>query len=120
MPSYHATRYPSRERGAPSERVDLGIATTVATIYHPVRFASRTATSDVLSGGRFVAGFGTGSRPPESDAFDVPIDERIPRTTEAVEVVRWLWSETRLTHEGEHVSFADLAIRPLRPDVRSH
>lgn len=97
---------------ARTERIDLGTAITVAPIHHPVRFASRTATLDVLSGGRFVAGFGTGGRPPEFDAFDVPIDERIPRTTEAVEVVRRLWSEPRVSHEGTHFSFADLAIHP--------
>ena len=44
------------------------------------------------------------------------MSERVSRFTEAVDVIRRLWSEDRVTHSGRHWQFSDAAIapRPLR------
>jgi alkanesulfonate monooxygenase SsuD/methylene tetrahydromethanopterin reductase-like flavin-dependent oxidoreductase (luciferase family) len=46
----------------------------------------------------------------------VPLSERVSRFTEAVEIIRRLWSEDRVTHSGRHWQFSEAAIapRPLR------
>ena len=38
--------------------------------------------------------------------------ERVSRFTEAVEIIRRLWSEDRVTHSGRHWQFSDVAIAP--------
>lgn len=100
---------------AMAERTDdlrLGTAISVAPLHHPVRYAARTATIDVLSGGRFVGGFGTGGLPHEFAAFEVPLAERISRTTETVEVVRRLWTEDRVDHDGEFFHLDGVSLHP--------
>jgi alkanesulfonate monooxygenase SsuD/methylene tetrahydromethanopterin reductase-like flavin-dependent oxidoreductase (luciferase family) len=44
------------------------------------------------------------------------MSERVSRFTEAVEIIRRLWSEDRVTHSGRHWQFRDATIapRPLR------
>lgn len=96
-----------------TDRVDLGTAIAIAPLHHPVRFAARAATIDALSGGRFVAGFGTGGgRATEYSAFDVADATAIQRTTETVELIQRLWAEDGVSHDGAHYSVADVTLHP--------
>ena len=69
-----------------------------------------------LAGGKFLLGVGLGYRTEEYQIFGVPMSERVRRFTEAVDIIRRLWSEDRVTHSGRHWQFSDAAIapRPLR------
>jgi alkanesulfonate monooxygenase SsuD/methylene tetrahydromethanopterin reductase-like flavin-dependent oxidoreductase (luciferase family) len=67
---------------------------------NPVHVAEEAATLDVLTGGNFILGVGLGYRPPEFEAFGIPLAERAPRFTEAVGLMRRLWTEERVSHKG--------------------
>jgi len=84
---------------------------------NPVHVAEEAATLDVLTGGNFILGVGLGYRPPEFEAFGVPLAERAPRFTEAVGLMRRLWSEERVSHKGRFytVSDAGISLKPVRP-----
>src|SRR5690349_4678163 len=84
---------------------------------NPVHVAEEAATLDVLTGGKFILGVGLGYRQPEFDAFGIPLAERAPRFNEAIGLIRRLWREDRVTHQGRFyvVNDAGIGVKPLRP-----
>jgi alkanesulfonate monooxygenase SsuD/methylene tetrahydromethanopterin reductase-like flavin-dependent oxidoreductase (luciferase family) len=95
---------------------NVRIATTVLEVplYHPVALAEELATLDILSGGRLVAGLGSGYRPEEFVAFGVDRSQRLGMLEESVGLMKRLWTEEVVTHTGEHWTLE--GVRPhLRP-----
>jgi G6PDH family F420-dependent oxidoreductase len=72
---------------------------------HPAVIAQATATSsNMLPGGRFRFGVGTGEALNEHILGDrwPPADVRLDMLAEAVEVIRALWTGEDVTHRGDH------------------
>jgi len=90
----------------------IGTNLILLPLHNPIEIAEIGAFMDLVTGGRFLLGLGLGYRPEEFAIFGVPIEERASRLTEGVEIIRRLWTEDRVTHEGRHWKFADVAIRP--------
>ena len=96
-----------------TERIELGTAVYLLPLRHPTTTAKVTSTLDVLSGGRLALGVGVGGEfPPEFDACGVPVDERGSRADESIEVLRRLWSEDGVVHEGRHFRFGPVSLDP--------
>ena len=74
-----------------TERVRLGTVVMSAS-YRPPAVAAKMATIvDVISGGRFILGLGSGSDVPEHRAYDIPFPgpaERTERLSEALGTIR--------------------------------
>lgn len=85
---------------ARTERIRLGFGVFLLPLAHPVALAEELATLDVLSGGRLIAGFGTGYRSVEYRAMGVPYEERFKRFEEYVHVIRALWGGEEVTMSG--------------------
>ncbi len=103
---------------AVTERVRLCTGVYLVPLRHPTTTAKVTSTLDVLSGGRLTLGVGVGGEfPPEFEAAGVPVAERGSRTDEGIEILRRLWSEDGVVHEGRHFRFGPvtLAPKPLQP-----
>ena len=72
---------------------------------HPVMLAKDTATMDILSGGRFELGIGTGWIKHQYVAAGIPYDSariRVDRFEEAIHVIKGCWSGAPFTFEGDH------------------
>ena len=95
-----------------AEGLWIGTNVTLLPLHNPVELAEAGAFLDVITGGKFLLGVGLGYRPEEYQIFGVPMSERVSRFNEAVEIVRRLWSEDRVTHSGRHWQFSDIAIAP--------
>lgn len=96
-----------------TERITLGTAVYLLPLRHPTTTAKVTSTLDVLSGGRLALGVGVGGEfPPEFEASGVPVAERGPRADEAIEILRKLWKEDGVAHEGKHFRFGPISIDP--------
>jgi alkanesulfonate monooxygenase SsuD/methylene tetrahydromethanopterin reductase-like flavin-dependent oxidoreductase (luciferase family) len=82
-----------------------------------VHLAEEAATLDVLTGGNYILRLGLGYRKPEFEAFGTPLAERAPRFSEAIALMRRLWTEERVTHKGKFycVDDAGLSLKPVRP-----
>jgi probable F420-dependent oxidoreductase len=105
---------------AVTERVKLGTAVYLLPLRHPVVTAKLFAGLDHVSGGRLIFGVGVGGEfAKEFEACGVPPGERGSRTDEGLEIIRRLWSETRVTHEGRHHRFRDVTLEPP-PVQRPH
>ncbi len=98
---------------AATERVRLCTGIYLAPLRHPTTTAKVASTLDVLSGGRLTLGVGVGGEfPPEFEACGVPVAERGPRTDEAIEVMRALWSRDGAEYHGEHFDFGPIDMNP--------
>ena len=100
---------------AASTTLRLGTAVMAAPTRSPVVLAKQAATLDVLAGGRLTLGLGSGWLPEEFAAVGVPIEERMPRLEEAVEVLRTLWSEPVASFDGRFTRFKDVVSSPKPP-----
>jgi len=68
---------------------------------HPAVLAREAVTLDQASGGRFELGIGAGSVPEEFETFGIsPIDKRVSRLAETLEVLKLLWSGERVDYDG--------------------
>lgn len=91
----------------------LGVSVLVVTYQHPVVLAKRIATLDRLSGGRTVIGVGLGDHIQEARALGVDIERRSAIATEAIEVMRTLWTaDERASFDGRFFSFRDIDPKP--------
>jgi len=97
---------------AEAEGLWFGTNVALLPLHNPVELAEAGAFLDVITGGKFLLGVGLGYRPEEYQIYGVPMSERVSRFTEAVEIIRRLWSEDRVTHSGRHWQFSDVAIAP--------
>jgi coenzyme F420-dependent glucose-6-phosphate dehydrogenase len=107
--------------GAKTERVTLGTSVVTPTFrYHPSVVAQATATLAMLFPDRVVLGVGTGESLNEVPAtgFAWPgFKERQARLKEAIQLMKRLWSEERVSFAGEyyHTDRATLYDRPAVP-----
>ena len=70
---------------------------------HPVVMAQTLATLDILSGGNLIIGVGEGSTQKDFDAVGLPFEDRRRRLNEAVPLLRRLFTEEHVTHQGDHI-----------------
>jgi probable F420-dependent oxidoreductase len=98
---------------AVTERVRLCTGVYLMPLRHPTITAKVTSTLDVLSGGRLTLGIGVGGEfPPEFEASGVPVAERGARTDEGIQLLRRLWTEDDVAHDGKSFSFGKVSLAP--------
>jgi probable F420-dependent oxidoreductase len=94
-------------------RLKLGTSVLVLPGRNPVLLAKELATLDRLSNGRLLPAFGLGAVDPrEQQAFGVSREERAARFDEALPLIRRLWTEDRVTHQGPFVELDRVDVRP--------
>jgi coenzyme F420-dependent glucose-6-phosphate dehydrogenase len=102
-------------------RAALGTSVLTPTLrYHPTIVAQAFATLDDLAPGRIFLGIGTGEALNETPALDLewpPFRERSARLEEAVDLIRRLWTEERVTFEGRYYRTRNATVydRPSTP-----
>ena len=103
-----------------SDRLKFGTSVLQLPIRNPVVLAKELATLDYLSNGRFLPAIGLGQEDPrEYEACGVSKANRGRRTDEAMTVMRRLWSENSVTHEGEFYTLHDVTVEPKPVQVPS-
>jgi dimethylsulfone monooxygenase len=104
---------------AKTNRVKLTHMTLIPTFRNPAVLAKMAATLDLLSGGRLILNLGAGWYRREFEAFNLPWEghrERIQREREAIAIIRALWTEGEVSHQGKYYSLdkATLFPKPLQ------
>ena len=99
-----------------AEGMVIGPNIRILPLLNPVLAAEEAATMDLLTGGNYVLGVGLGYREEEFAAFGIPLSERAPRMVEQLALMRRLWTEDRVTHQGRFYAVdAALGCRPVTP-----
>ena len=96
-----------------SQRMKFGTSVLAMPVRNPVVLAKQIATLDFLSQGRMLPAVGLGQEEPEEyEACGVSKEGRGPRTEEAIRLMRRLWEEDNVTHEGEFFTCHNISITP--------
>ena len=96
-----------------SPSMKFGTSVLAMPLRNPVVLAKQVATLDFLSQGRFFPAVGLGQEDPEEyEACGVPKEDRAKRTDEAIALMRRLWQEHSVTHEGEFYTCHNVSITP--------
>ena len=95
-----------------TRRLRLGCVVFVSTLYSPVHLAKSLSTLDQLSRGRIEIGVGTGGRDRPFAAFGVDPRRYVARFTEGIELMKALWTQPRITFDGEFWQLQDEAMEP--------
>jgi probable F420-dependent oxidoreductase len=98
---------------ARTSKIKLGTSVQVLPGRSPARLAKAWATLDVLSGGRALPAFGLGiAQPVEQQAFGVERSERASIFDEALPLMRRLWEEDAVDHDGAHFHYSGMTVLP--------
>ncbi len=96
-----------------SQRLTFGTAVFLLPLRHPTLVAKQVATLDHLTEGRLIFGTGVGGEfPNEFAACGVPVTERGARMSEAIEVLRKLWTGEAVSHDGPFYAFPEVRLEP--------
>jgi probable F420-dependent oxidoreductase len=97
---------------ARTQRLRVGTSVILLPLHHPVRVAEDVITLDLVSKGRVVLGVGIGYQPADFRAFAVPMEDRMARFEESVEILRLCWAGEPFSFRGKHFTLEDVQIRP--------
>ncbi len=96
-----------------TERLKLGTSVQVLPGRNPVLLAKAWASLDRLSGGRTLPAFGLGNPvAAEHQAFGVARDARAAIFDEALPLLRRLWTEDRVDHDGPRFHYEAITVHP--------
>jgi probable F420-dependent oxidoreductase len=97
---------------AQTSKVRLGQAVMLSAYLNPVLLAKAAGTIDVLSGGRFSLGMSIGGTEAEYRSIGVPMNQRVGRLMESIEIMRRLWREDNVAFEGRYNTIEKGTINP--------
>ena len=100
---------------AVTTKIRLGVSVIVLPMQHPIHVAHQMATLDYLSNGRAILGAGLG-RDDHYAQFQVSREHRVRRFRESVELIKALWTESKVNYQGSiyHVDGATMALKPVQ------
>lgn len=98
---------------ARTERLKVGMSVMVLPGRNPVVLAKSIASLDRLSNGRVLPAFGLGvANSAEHQAFGVERTDRGGWFNEALPLLRRLWAEDHVSHQGKRFRLQDVSIEP--------
>ncbi|MFF7750630.1 LLM class F420-dependent oxidoreductase [Streptomyces sp. NPDC007971] len=103
---------------AATERARLGSSVLIAPLHQPFQLAKALASLDAASGGRVLAGFGTGWSVDEYAAAGIrPMEERGRVLDEIIGVCRAVWGPDPVVYDGSITKIASAVVgpKPARP-----
>ncbi|MFI5316325.1 MAG: LLM class flavin-dependent oxidoreductase [Myxococcota bacterium] len=107
------------QAAAHARTLSLGTGVYLLPLRHPVLVAKQVATLDLLCEGRLIFGVGVGGEfPREYEACGVPVRERGARLSEAIPLLRQLWTGEPVASASRHFAFPEVRLlpRPAQPD----
>ena len=96
-----------------TKKLKLGTSVQVLPGRNPVLLAKEWASLDRLSNGRTLPAFGLGvADPREQQAFGVERGDRAKWFDEALPLIRRLWTEDSVDHDGPRFHYEAVSVRP--------
>lgn len=100
---------------AVTNRIRIGCMVTGVMYRHPAILAKMAVSVDHISSGRLEFGIGAGSHEGEHRGYGIPFPAagiRIAMLDEACEIIRRLWNEDSVTHQGRFWTLTEALANP--------
>ncbi len=104
---------------ARTSRVMLGTSVLIMPYRNPVVTAKMLATLDQMSGGRAIAGVGSGWNQAEYEALGIPFRQRGARTDEYLRIWQACWAPGPTSFQGRFLTFENMHVNP-KPVQQPH
>ena len=104
---------------ARTSKIKLGTSVLIMPYRNPIVTAKMLATLDQMSGGRVIAGVGSGWNQAEYDALGEPFRQRGSRTNEYLKLWQACWAPGITSFQGRYFSFENMHVNP-KPLQRPH
>jgi F420-dependent oxidoreductase-like protein len=105
-----------------TKKIRLGTLVTCNSYRYPSILAKIAATVDMISNGRLFFGFGAGWKEIEYKAYGIPFPstkDRLYQMEEAIVLIKKLWTEPKVTFEGQYYQIRDAFAAP-KPVQKPH
>lgn len=96
-----------------TSRIRLGTAISILTFHDPRRIAETYSMLDMMSGGRFVFGVGSGYLSHEFTGYNAQLSEKRDRFNENLAIVKRLMAGETLSYEGRYSASEKVALNVL-------
>ncbi len=96
---------------AVTSRIRVGASVVVLAIHSPMMVAHQWATLDAISNGRAILGVGLG-REHHYREFAIPEEGRVRRFREEVDIIRALWSQSKVDYRGRFYTLEGATMSP--------
>jgi probable F420-dependent oxidoreductase len=97
---------------AATTTIRFGTYVYILPLRHPLVTARAALTIDRLSGGRLILGVGVGWLQTEFDVLRETFGDRGQRSDEIIPLLRRIWSEPVIAHEGEYYTIPPMSFEP--------
>ncbi len=104
---------------ARTSKIMLGTSVLIMPYRNPIVTAKMVATLDQMSGGRAIAGVGSGWNQAEYDALGLPFRQRGSRTNEYIRLWKACWEPGSTTFNGRYFAFENMHVSP-KPFQQPH
>jgi probable F420-dependent oxidoreductase len=104
-----------------TSKLKLGTSVILLPLRNPIQLAKAYSTLDVMSNGRAIMGVGLGGGHLGSheDLLGYTREGRVTRFTEAVEIMKLLWTEAKASFHGRYWNFDNVSMEP-KPMQKPH
>src|SRR6185312_257373 len=103
---------------AVTSRIRLGASVVVLAVHDPRMVAHQWATLDYVSNGRAILGVGLG-REHHYREFEIPVEGRVTRFREEVELIKALWTQEKTSYHGRFYRLDNATMSP-KPVQKPH
>lgn len=97
---------------ARTKRIRLLTGAVIPAFHHPAHLGGDLSMLDNMSNGRLEAGFGRAFLPKEFEVYGVPMEESRGRFEEGIAIIKRLWTEQSVTHNGKFWKLEDVHLMP--------
>ncbi len=101
-----------------TKRILLGTCVSDTYRHHPAVLAQMAATCDIISRGRAILGIGIGEAM-NLNPYGISWNKPVSRTIEALKIIKRLWTEDVVTHEGQFYRLEGAFLQP-KPFQKPH
>ena len=110
---------PCAKASGVTSTIKLGTGITLIPERNPLLLAKEISTLDLVSGGRFILGIGTGWLREETELMGGDFEHRWTQTREAIEVMKELWTKEEAEYHGRYFDFPPVKSYP-KPVQQPH
>jgi alkanesulfonate monooxygenase SsuD/methylene tetrahydromethanopterin reductase-like flavin-dependent oxidoreductase (luciferase family) len=97
----------------------LGFGVVLLPVHHPLHVAVKTATLDVLSGGRVDVGVGRSGNPYQITPFGVNLEDTKGIWEESLQMLPNIWTQEIYSHQGKYFNVPEREVIP-KPMQKPH
>ena len=97
----------------------LGFGVVLLPVHHPLHVAVKTATLDVLSGGRVDVGVGRSGNPYQLTPFGVNLEDTKGIWEESLQMLPNIWTQELYSHQGQYFNVPEREVIP-KPMQKPH